>query len=454
MKMTFVGITFLGLGFWLAAEASAANPVIAHTVKQFLLGFMLIFGLFVCHTMSRFASSVKSKMGENFFLKMMVGALKSDWLKAFVTLINPYAIPIYALLSCLNQYIRKCRGIEDMRDFGDETALLIEGDTFTKSARRSFKKMSLWNWTSIVGKSYVLGIVMFTLNVVAEKCIYLLLIYVGETFDGIDMEPVSKAFLILFLWYGVGIVGFLLPPVPGPPIYLFGGVVVVRAFDNCGGNGFWYGVVIVIFASLVLKLNACAMQQKLIGEKLGGAAWVRAACGVQTPFIRAVELILKQDGLTSGKVAILCGGPDWPTSVLTGLLHCDLSQMMLGTSPIIVLVAPTVLTGAFFLQEDPVYSTVGTMLFMASLVICCILGLLATYSVQDQLEAHPNYLKIKLARNRDLDWLDFKSSRLSDVHYAVNKWEDIPLWLRGYMVAGLLVMNYALFLFTWYCLLF
>ena len=35
---------------------------------------------------------------------------------------------------------------------------------------------------------------------------------------------------------------------------------------------------------------------------------------------------LKRPGLDMGKVGILCGGPDWPTSVLTGLLKCKLSD--------------------------------------------------------------------------------------------------------------------------------
>lgn len=453
IKMTFMGICFLGLGFWISAEAAGANPVIAHTVKQFLLGFMIVFAVFIGHSMSRFTKAMKNAMGENFFMKSMVGMLKSDWLKGFVMLIFPYWIIFFASISCLNQLVRKCRGIEDARQYGsadDEKQLLLETTWLTKAARRAFKKIYLWNWTSIVGKGYAMGIILFTLNVVAEKCIYLLLIYVGETFDQIPAEPIPKAVLVLVLWYCVGIIGFLLPPVPGPPIYLFGGVVVVRTFADCGGDGFWYGVVIVILFSLILKLNACAMQQKLIGEMLGSQAWVRAACGVQTPFIRAVEMLLKQDGLTAGKVAILCGGPDWPTSVLTGLLRCDLLQMTMGTAPIIVLIAPTVLTGAFFLKEEPIYGTVGTLLFMGSLIICTCLGLLATYAVQNLLEAHSNYLKIKLKRNRKLDWLDERAARLNDIYWSENEWSKLPWYVQSLMVLGLLVMNYSLFLFTWF----
>lgn len=277
-----------------------------------------------------------------------------------------------------------------------------------------------------------------------------MLIYVGEGFDAIPTDPGAKCVVIIILWFMVGVLAFMLPPVPGPPVYLFGGVVVVRAFDKLGPAGFWIGCAVVIFFSLILKLSACAIQQKAIGEKLGQQPWVKAACGVQTPFIRAVELILKRPGLSMGKIGILCGGPDWPTSVLTGLLKCDLKEMMLGTLPMILLIIPTVLTGAFFLKTDPVYSTVGAFLFICSLFVCAGNGMYATYAVQTELEKHPNYLRIKLLKNRELDWIDYKNSKLSSVHYEVNSWPQISLTVKIMMIIGLLIMNFAMFLFTFY----
>jgi hypothetical protein len=122
----------------------------------------------------------------------------------------------------------------------------------------------------------------------------------------------------------------------------------------------------------------------------------------------------------------------------------------MGTAPIIVLIAPTVLTGAFFLKEEPIYATVGTLLFMGSLIICTLLGLLATYAVQNLLEAHSSYLKIKLKRNRKLDWLDERAARLNDIYWGVNEWSNLPWYVQSLMVLGLLVMNYSLFLFTWF----
>jgi hypothetical protein len=64
-------------------------------------------------------------------------------------------------------------------------------------------------------------------------------------------------------------------------------------------------------------------------------------------FPQAIKVILSAPGLTLQKVSILCGGPDWPTSVLTGILRLQLSQMLIGSIPIFFLIAPCVLAGGF-----------------------------------------------------------------------------------------------------------
>merc|ERR1740138_1609322 len=79
---------------------------------------------------------------------------------------------------------------------------------------------------------------------------------------------------------------------------------------------------------------------------------VRVMCQVNKPMMRAIELILRAPGLRFNKVVILCGGPDWPTSVLTGILRLNVFQMLLGTLPIIVLIVPCVLAGACLLIPE------------------------------------------------------------------------------------------------------
>ena len=45
---------------------------------------------------------------------------------------------------------------------------------------------------------------------------------------------------------------------------------------------------------------------------------------------RAMEMILNQRGFALAKVCILVAGPDFPTSVLCGILRMNIPQMLLG----------------------------------------------------------------------------------------------------------------------------
>ena len=98
-----------------------------------------------------------------------------------------------------------------------------------------------------------------------------------------------------------------------------------------------------------IKLCACAMQQVGFGSNLKKYVSVRSAVGINTDLMRAINVMMRQPGMTRGKVATLAGGPDWPTSVLMGILGQRLAPMVLGTTPVILLVAPLTAAGAFMI---------------------------------------------------------------------------------------------------------
>ena len=90
------------------------------------------------------------------------------------------------------------------------------------------------------------------------------------------MEGLDFAVVCLGIVFA-GLCCFLLPPVPGVPVYIFAGIIIAQ---NCPW-GFEAGAGIAIGVGFVLKLLACAMQQKLIGERLGQFTFIRAqASGV------------------------------------------------------------------------------------------------------------------------------------------------------------------------------
>lgn len=69
--------------------------------------------------------------------------------------------------------------------------------------------------------------------------------------------------------------------------------------------------------------------------------------GVNSQAIRAMRVVLSEKGFSANKVYVLVGGPDWPVSVLCGILGLDVLPMLIGSLPVATLVVPTALTGAF-----------------------------------------------------------------------------------------------------------
>ena len=125
----------------------------------------------------------------------------------------------------------------------------------------------------------------------------------------------------------IGFFMFLLPPVPGVPVYAAGGVILTKALSRT--YDFWTAMVLCSLICYGIKLGAIVFQQKVIGGVLGTRVDVRQMVGVNSISIRAIKRILEVRGFSVAKILILCGGPDWPTSVLTGILGLPLCNMLM-----------------------------------------------------------------------------------------------------------------------------
>uniref|UniRef100_A0A7S3AMS7 Uncharacterized protein n=1 Tax=Haptolina ericina TaxID=156174 RepID=A0A7S3AMS7_9EUKA len=140
-----------------------------------------------------------------------------------------------------------------------------------------------------------------------------------------------------------------------------------------------------------MKLVAHVGQQKLFGEAMGTRASVRAAVSPNSTSMRAIRFVLEQKGLTLGKMMTLCGGPDWPTSVLCGLLRLKCSQMVLGLTPMIFFVLPSVLAGAFQYYGPSwggSWESLAAVLLQVVVVLSCVLMILALYFIEKAITQH------------------------------------------------------------------
>ena len=81
---------------------------------------------------------------------------------------------------------------------------------------------------------------------------------------------------------------------------------------------------------------------------MGRFVSVRRAVDINSTFMRVLRIHLSQRRvMTAAKVAILVGGPDWPTSVTVGILRLPLIPILIGTLPVSLLVVPLSLCGSF-----------------------------------------------------------------------------------------------------------
>jgi hypothetical protein len=139
-------------------------------------------------------------------------------------------------------------------------------------------------------------------------------------------------------------------------VYLTGGIILtdkplVNALGG-GSRGYVWACFWAVVLCFVIKLLAVVMQQKGIGERLGNRVWIRSMVNVNSTTMRSIRYLLTRPGLNFPKVAILVGGPDWPTSVTTGILRLSVREMLIGTLPVFFLIAPTTLAGAFMLKAS------------------------------------------------------------------------------------------------------
>jgi len=251
--------------------------------------------------------------------------------------------------------------------------------------------------------------------------------------------------MVTSVMFAVGLFMFLLPPIP---IYLTSGIVLVNSglpiFGLVGAISFT-----VAFA-IILKIFACVVQQKLIGEKLSDSVSIRQAVSVNSGPIRAAKLVLSEKKLTLAKVAFLVGGPDWPTSVLCGIMRVDVLPIILGTLPVILIILPTVLTGAFlFLKSLPVLhdgtppypwaEAAGAVCVMSSaaIQICCMGG--AAIFIERTMTERATELE-QLDIDEDVQDADDSASQETLKFYEINSWEKISFSSKFFLWLALLFM--------------
>jgi len=355
-------------------------------------------------------------------MQRILGLATSDWARAII--IVPVYLTIPALLSVnfLNQRSRRLRDPKHTKN-----------TWFTTGANAVFRALDHWRWVSIFTKTNLLAMLYFCLAQGAGKFAIVLLSWLNEylqTYVGFEAS--------CMIFFVVGFLMFMLPPVPGIPVYICGGIIVCAQARPVEGIGFYGGIVISIVMCTILKLVA-ACGQYMIGYTLGWSLKVQQLVGVDKVQIKAIEMILKTQGLNLPKVAVLLGGPDWPTSVLCGILRVNIPQMLMGTLPIVLLCSPSVLYGAFLVTpiEDEndtegraLWETLSGMMLMGSAGSQLLAMCLALYFLQDRAFKHYEELAQPRPEHAKIIALTESEAAYRASYDQVTDWKRLPMALK------------------------
>jgi hypothetical protein len=366
----------------------------------------------------------------------MIKSLTSDWIKAFLLMATAPIFASYLVFSFLQQCSRKA--LSCAKPLSDEERTFI----FSARATHYLRLVARWNWTSVLMKVIWIGFWIFMLFIGALRVTVVFLSWLNQ-----ELLAAGPAITIL-VFIAVGLLIFSNPFTGhGIPVYFTGGILVTNTLKE--PLGFWPAVGVVCLICWGLKLFSIPLLHKIEGEWYGAnRVWVRQLVGVNSVEIRAIRSVLQKPGLSFDKVCILCGGPDWPTNVLPGILRLSLCEMMLGSTPVLIILTPVVVAGALVLRagEDAFWASVsvtalGVATVSQSIVVALAVHFIAKEAVlkEDELKAMPPDEEV-LAREKEGD-------ARRKLRTEISHWRNLGCLSRFLLAVNALLMTLSFYAF-------
>jgi hypothetical protein len=194
----------------------------------------------------------------------------------------------------------------------------------------------------------------------------------------------------------------------------------------------------------------------MIGFGLGKSVKIQQQVGVDKVFIRAVQQILEQRGLTLSKVAVLVGGPDWPTSVLCGILRLNLLSILFGTCPVIFVSTPVVLSGAFMAgpsdnqgdndQDAGIWETLTPVMIGVAAIGQLASAVVAVYYIQEVVFSNGVELAKPRKEHEPVARLTRAEQDYIQAYNEVLSWQKLPRSHKLPLLAsslGLMISNFV-----------
>mmetsp|Transcript_42089 Transcript_42089/g.67126 ORF Transcript_42089/g.67126 Transcript_42089/m.67126 type:complete len:901 (+) Transcript_42089:90-2792(+) len=373
---------------------------------------------------------------------LIVWFIKTDWFRGIFLILLWPILPAYFGVEVMHKHIRT--QITQLQMVNVSTGAEKVTDWLTGHAWLLWYEMTqVWDKSAVLLCSMYVGIIFFVVQVCFVNGLTLLLAWASEK---MALLPLWSIVLGLYV---LGLLLFLLPPCPGCPVYLLAAMIMTSRCleDKVGGSaeiGFWIGTFASVVFCFLLKMSAIVLEQKAIGEPFSRNVDVKKMIGVQTEQIKSVRHILKKPGMPIDKVAVLVGGPDWPTSVLTGILRLRIADMLLGSSPVIFVIIPIVMAAAFQVRaghDHPsahVYQSMATILMMVATLVQLGAFMLAGYYMQAEADEHREDISDWEQDDQETEVIESMAldSQRSQFLERMTGWSRTPLWLRLFLFLG------------------
>lgn len=421
LQVTIIVLTSCAFFSWVAAMVAAESQQLAGLIiKTAALMFVAIF-LYVADWVGHHRAVLLVERNRK--LQQVKAIVMNDWLKAVVLLASLPFLPLLILVDCLHQRTRQCCeacGLLQPHEGEHRYSwLTIEGSWL-------LEEIMAWAWGSVLVKCMYASIAHYCVQVGVAQGLVLFLAWFNEA---VEDWSIWSATFVLFI---VEIALFLFPPVAGIPLYMIAGVVMIPKVMGLGYT--WYhGVVISTLFALFLKLTATGLEQKAIGEPMRNSITVKKFIGVHTPFMKSVRVLLSQRGFSFAKVAVLVGGPDWPTSVITGILGLPMLEMLLGTVPVVVLIIPVMVSAGLKLAapksgQPDLFDALSNLSLVVATLMQGAASIGAAYFAQAGMNEHQDdFVHRRSTLCRDPQETEVLVALAHDEEVA-REWEKLTCW--------------------------
>lgn len=369
-------------------------------------------------------------LNQSRFYRSVIQLAKNDWIRALFICCTCMFLAGVLGADMIRQRVRTCSSSDTSARSG----------RFTAAVRPMVDEFHTWNWTSVLRK----------LNLI---CIVAVLLAVGMrasyvSFSWLNVQLIAwnlDIYLLSLLVFAVGLAMFMLPVVPGTAVYIFAGVVLGYQAQLGSQDDVWRAIGIGVLVSSVAKMLACTGQY-LVGYIAGKSVRVQRLVAVDRVFTRAMEMILSRRGLGLGKVCILVAGPDFPTSVLCGILKLNIPQMLLGTTPVILVsIIPQVCVGVMLASRSDDIPDLTRIVTAAAAIIQGAATIYFSYRIMQTAEVHYEELSQHRPEHDRVAELTKKEAAYTRKYAELTQWEDMHWLLRD----GILLSSIIILIVSW-----